>query len=342
MDGPLPYRWALNRQASVLVFTLWVICFLSTYAIILGTQVRSRISFVQHLDGKDRLRLSAEAGIKKAVALIREQEIKSYDSFNDTFSNNRTVYKNIRLSDDEFSVGYFDLNDITGKSALRYSLMDESGKININQASPAVLERLFRFFGLTETEAQELAASIVDWRDADSELTIPVGSAEDSFYRNSRYSYEAKDSEFEVLEELLLVKGMDERLFTLLKDYCTVYGDGKVNINTASKPVLVAVGLSPGMVAKILAFRYGKDETMDTIDDKVFHASGSIVAELSQAVDLSESEVAELSRVVDQFFTTLSNYFMIKSKATLSNRQRSAETVSVVDRSGKIAYWRES
>jgi type II secretory pathway component PulK len=51
----------------------------------------------------------------------------------------------------------------------------------------------------------ELAASIVDWRDADDEVTS--GGAESEYYLLLADPYYCKNAPFETLDELLLVKG---------------------------------------------------------------------------------------------------------------------------------------
>ena len=97
-----------------------------------------------------------------------------------------------------------------------------------------MIERLFRIgLGMDDMRAG-VAASIKDWRDKDSELSIPVGSAEDFLYRGLKYPYEAKDEDLESLDELL-VNGMTKDIFERIKDYVTVWGSGMVNINTAGR-----------------------------------------------------------------------------------------------------------
>ncbi len=54
-------------------------------------------------------------------------------------------------------------------------------------------------------------------------------------------------------------------------NYLTVWGEGKININTASEEVLLAVpGLYTKEVGKILSFRRGADGVPGTKDDGVF------------------------------------------------------------------------
>jgi len=182
-----------------------------------------------------------------------------------------------------------------------------------------------------EIEAQELAASIIDWRDNDSELSIPLGSAEDMYYTGLQYPYEAKDAEFEVLEELLLVKGMDRDIFERLKSYITIYGEGRINVNTAQKNVLLSLGLNEDIAEGIITFR----------KDKFFNSPSDIVPRFSQFSHLSASEIAQLTTIADQYLITKPDNFMIRSVARLNNRKNKSEVVSVVRRNGDILYWQE-
>jgi len=80
-----------------------------------------------------------------------------------------------------------------------YGVVDEASKLNLNTATQAMLSALP---GMTP----EIAAALVDWRDADSELT--VGGAESEYYLLLPDPYECKNAPLETVEELLLVKLM--------------------------------------------------------------------------------------------------------------------------------------
>lgn len=84
-----------------------------------------------------------------------------------------------------------------------YSLLDESSKLNLNTATAAMLEALP---GMTA----EIAAAIVDWRDADSEPS-PNGVEAETYLRQNP-SYRCKNAPFESVEELRLVFGMTVEL----------------------------------------------------------------------------------------------------------------------------------
>lgn len=332
-----------SKKGSILFISLWTVCLLTIFSVVLGYQVRQKLTLAQRLDEKSKLHFIAQAGIMKAIAELKKEEQEAYDALGDTWSNNINVFKEMAIGDGKVDISYSYMDEKTGIYQTRYGLVDEERKININKVKLPVLERFFRIsVGLDETSAQELAACVIDWRDTDSQLSIPLGSAESLDYRNTQYPYEASNQDFEVLEEILLVKGMSQDIFEKIKDYVTIYGSGKVNINTASRLVLMALGLDGNIVDDIMSFRAGEDGVIATSDDKIFDAAANIIPKLSQSYHLSVSELAQLSAVVDQYLVTNSKNFMIKAVAELNNRRDSVELNCVVNRGGNILYWRES
>lgn len=337
------FRSPADVRGSILILTIWSICFLSTLAVILGLGVRQKLQLVQRLDERDQLRLVAAAGIKQAIAQIRQDKESTFYSFEDSYADDPSVFKETALGEGRVDIRYDLFDEASGQTKVCYGLIDEERKINVNTADAEVMERLFKFvLSVDEVRAQDLAASIVDWRDADSELSTPVGSAEDPFYRNLTYNpYEAKDAPLEAMDELRLVKGMDANSMEKLKNYLTVFGDGKININTAPKAVLLAVGMSTYLADKVMSYRFGKDGAMGTEDDNVFDLYSNIVPHLSQFVSLSDSEVADLTRIADQFLKVQSENFMARAVAHLNNRRNTTEVVAVFNRNGDILYWHE-
>lgn len=86
-----------------------------------------------------------------------------------------------------------------------FGLVDEASKLNLNTASREMLERLTNLVMFPE-----VAAAIVDWRDADSEPQ-PQG-AEDAVYLRLNPPYRCKNARFESVDELRLVYGMTPEL----------------------------------------------------------------------------------------------------------------------------------
>ena len=323
------------------MLALWSLSLLTVFSVALGYGLRQKLSLVKRIDERDRLSLIAEAGVKKALAELIRQETEGCNSLKDPVSNDPALFKDVHLEGGSFSVSYNFMNEPEDALETRYGLSDEESKINFNTAGLAVLKNLFAAFGLDEVEAQELAASIVDWRDKDSQLSIPLGSAEDPYYYGLPYPYEAKDSEFESLDELLLVKGMTPEMLEKLKDYVTVSSGGRININTASSLVLLSLGLDEDTADKIIRHRSADDGILGNEDDNVFIKTSDIVPQVSQAFPLSDSQISKLTIVVDQGLDVYSNNFMIQSTARLNNRKVELKVVCIADIFGKIMYWQE-
>jgi type II secretory pathway component PulK len=159
----------------------------------------------------------------------------------------------------------------------------------------------------------EIAACIIDWRDADDvELE---GGAEKEHYSSLDRPYKCKNAPFTVPEELRLVKGVTGDVFEKMKGFVTVYGDGKVNVNTAPREVLVALGMTEDLADRIIAYRNGADAKPGTSDDGVFRDVNIEVA----LKDLSASEGAVVASLKNSF-TTKSGYFRIESLGTVRSK----------------------
>lgn len=337
-----PYPSAGNKKGSVLVLALWALTLLTVFSSLLAYGVRQKLSVVYRLDDRSSLRYIAEAGVKRAMARVKEITGEKASYAVKDGGNDPEIFDSVTVGKGFFSV-YRDVQPGKGKDKTRfYGFSDEESRININTAPADVMKKLFTELGLHEGAARDLASSIVDWRDTDSALSEPFGSGEDSYYRSLSAPYEAKDSEISAIDELVLVKDMDANTFDKIKDYVTIYGSGKVNVNTAGEEVLLCTGLSREIVQKILAFRKGEDELEGTEDDNVFESVFSIESSLAAYGGLSDSELALLSTVADMYLGVGSGFFRIKSLGKLPGKKLFMETDCVVTREGSVMYWRET
>ncbi len=328
-------------KASILIISLWTICLLAIFAVYLGYNVRQKVFLIKRLEARNNLRNIADAGVKKAIIhLLSEDPEKKYAALIDDWANNPYLFQDINFGSGSYSVCY----NYYSKGGLytRFGLMDEERKININKADFGVLQRIFQLvLNLSEGEASGLAYSVIDWRDSDNQLSASSG-AESSYYQSLKQPYNARNAEFEVLNEILLVKGINQDIFNKVKDYVTIYGDGRVNINTASREVLLALGFSERIANYIIEFRAGKDAIEGTSDDNFFSQISDIVMRLQTRYNLSDIEKAKIESLASSYLSTDSSFFMIRSLAQLADKRNPLEITCVVNKLGKILYWRES
>lgn len=135
-----------------------------------------------------------------------------------------------------------------GDAALTVTIVDESGKLDLNQADAALLGALFEAAGSEPQAAARLAGAILDWRDVDP-LTQPGGGAEDPDYAAAGRPYGAKDALFESVAEVEQVLGMTPALYARVEPYLTVYSGRTLPDETfAPGMVLQAMGLDADRV----------------------------------------------------------------------------------------------
>lgn len=132
-----------------------------------------------------------------------------------------------------------------GEADIVVTIVDESGKVDINAADLDLMAALIQSVGMEREPARKVAAAIMDWRDPDT-LTQAEGGAEDPDYSAAERPYGAKDAPFETVAELQLVLGMTPELFEKLAPHLTVYsGQGRPTEQYASAEVLQALGVDP-------------------------------------------------------------------------------------------------
>lgn len=230
-------------KGIALIMVLWVLTVLMVIALSFSymgrTESQTSLAFRQGVEKK----FLAEAGIEKGVAEILYAKMNPNPQVvlggGETWKMDGTPYT-VKTDD-----GYYTV-----------SIVDESGKININtltDASAIILKNLLTNSGIEAAGADVIVDSILDWKDAD-DLTR-LNGAESDYYMSLPNPYKAKNANFDTLEELLLVRGMtSEILYGSDKkkgiiDFLTVNSmGGGINVNAAPKEVLMAV---PGITAEI-------------------------------------------------------------------------------------------
>ncbi|WP_457639345.1 type II secretion system minor pseudopilin GspK [Persephonella sp.] len=158
-----------------------------------------------------------------------------------------------------------------------------------------IFEKLFEILGINQT----VLYNIIDWIDKND---YSNGGAE-------RYpDYPAKNEKLDSLEELKLIGGITEKVYSGtvtaqgfvpgLRSILSVYSNGKVNVNTASKWVLMSLDpdIDETLASGIIAYR--KEHPFKNINDLnlVEGITGDIIHRISPVIDVkSENFLVELT-----------------------------------------------
>ena len=209
---------SLRQQRGVaLILVLWFIVLLAVLAFGLSKVSRNSAQTTRQLSGAAQARHLAESGAQMVLANL------------------------LMASDDQRLLGDGEEFSLSFEQGIvDVVLWNESGKVDINRATDALLSRLLEALGLPLEQSEALAAAIADWRDEDD--LVRLQGAEDEDYFAAGLAYGAKDSAFISVSELRKVLGMSESIYQQLEAYVTIYSKSSgVNPEVAPLPVLLAV-----------------------------------------------------------------------------------------------------
>ena len=284
-----------NNAGFVLLAVLWILLILSMLSLGLGRRARIDVALSRYAAGKVKARAIAWGGLLHALGRMQSDSRGARGRAGDTryecgvtFADGETaeqVFRNIPLGGGYFEVSYT-VHD--NGDAICYGMSDEQARVNLNALTAqdhTVLSHLLVLLGADEDTAAVVSSSVVDWRDADAEVTGADAGAEDDYYEGLSPAYRAKNAAFESIDELRLVRGVTPEIFARLVPYVTVFppdpGRLHINVNTAPAVVLSAVARSmagpktntsrddaDSLVAKIIAYRNGEDGIPCTADDR--------------------------------------------------------------------------
>jgi type II secretory pathway component PulK len=184
-----------RSRGTVLIVTIWVVLVLAGLALVFARSMRvAAIVSANHVAS-----LAAECMASGALEYVMRQ-INAV-----TGGDTSALAETDSYRAQELGQGYFWIlrSNLEDDREFDYGVTDEAGKINLNSAS---LEMLLKLPGMTS----ELAASIIDWRDEDSEIS--TGGAEDEYYLLLSEPYSCKDAPLETVDEILLIKGASEEM----------------------------------------------------------------------------------------------------------------------------------
>jgi len=192
-----------------------------------------------------------------------------------------------------------------GLAEIKYYFIDEESKLNVNQASKEQLERLD---ALDEKSARNINESIL--------------------------------KPYSIKEEILLVEDLEQEEYDAIKDFITVYGEGEVNINTASEEVLLALGMDKSLVSDIITFRAGSDGQEITEDDNIFESTGEIIQALEDFCGLFKDDEDKLKELIsgNLLDTRGANFLM---HLDIKVKGRAAKNCDIIINEDGIAEWRE-
>ncbi len=211
----------LDRRAYVLIAVLMVVVVLSLAAYRFTDSMTSEYTVAVRTSEAAQVKAFAASGVHYAAGMLADPSTMantlSYNPF-----DNETSFSNVSVNDQTSARGggrfcLFAVSDTfvgtgEGRYLLKYGVMDESAKLNINslmqldQTGQVLHDALMKLPNMTE----DVADAIVDWVDMDD--TSRAAGAESAYYSGLSPPYRAKNGPINSIDELLLVRGVTPQL----------------------------------------------------------------------------------------------------------------------------------
>lgn len=240
----------MNARGIAQLLVLWALLLLGTLAMSFAFSMRTEAQASRN--GMDAVRayFQARTGVERAVVFLRSVPI-----------DNASV---LTLSGEDGDAGY------------EVRIEREGGKIDLNDASEALLKEVLKQAGLPGDEAEALGDAILDWRDGDD---VPRrNGAEAPYYAGLPEPIRPRNGRLASLEEVRYVRGVTPELWEgLFSSVFTVYGGRpQVNVNTAPIEVLRALpGFTPETADRV-AQRRGESPFRSSAELSLFLAEEGV------------------------------------------------------------------
>lgn len=184
-------------RGSVLFAILVLISMMAMVATGVMFRMRAQVYAASVSASSSQARLAAMSGLQQAMAVL-------CDNGDDAaWWDNPDAFRDQLVADDggvRWCFTVYAPRFESGQTSVRYGLIDESAKINVNTATAEALARLP---GMNAA----MADAIIDYRDGDDQAA-PQG-AERDYYSRLPSPYSPRNGPLATLEELLLVRGFN-------------------------------------------------------------------------------------------------------------------------------------
>ncbi len=347
----MPAKIIGNERGIALLVTLAVTAILIVASLEMNRRMRSTV--VSAAATRDRITLlqMASAGTHAAKAiLVLDKNNSDSDSLQEDWADPdkiSAVLQDMPLKEGTVKVT---ISDELGKIQANSLVKFPEGR-DFNEPQRLLWDRFLRSFmagneDLEETEPETIINSLKDWLDTgDDEAITGLSGAESDYYRDLDPPYACRNGPLPHISDLALVNGITPELFEGggqipgISNYITVHGmtaasgssfthKGKININTADRPVLAALlpTAEEGLAQAIYEYR------LETSDDVYIH-------DLAKPTWYKTVPGLSDVKIDPDLITTSSDIFRIESIAKLNKMEMTITAVIKREKSGKTGKW---
>ena len=331
-----------NQEGVALVMVLWVMVILSVVVLEFSFAMRTEVNITKNYKEELQLYAMAQGGVQRAIAeLIYKHDPQVQQIRKAMTAEEIPQDKKEWVTDGRSYLFPFD------RGTCEINVISEAGKVNINFVSELMLRKIITLLGVEGETRDILVDSILDWRDPDD--FYRVNGAENSYYQSLKEPYDCKNANLDSIEELLLVRGVNQTLFyggksegregeeeekrvqAGLKDIFSIYSPGaQIDINSASPVVIrVILGVPEDITQKVVKAR----------EEKVFDHQLDLLQRVPELKPFIEGDSQRQSLIL-YGRAILTSYYSIESRAKFKEGEsvRGLKMIVKIDPREKEGY----
>lgn len=264
-----------RKRGAALIVTMWVLLILGLLVSSFSFDMRVEAEITSHYRKRTRAEALARAGIEWSLRVIELRN--EADPGAPEESDEDSVYMSALML--QRGVGVRGQEVDLGNGTFRVDIVPEEERRNVNRLTDEEWEEVLDMGGVPQERWDELIDCFKDWIDGNETHLANGAEKDDAFYEDR--GYEPKNAPLDSVDEMLLIKGFDERIlyggpadedgdppYVGIARWLTTWGEGKVNVNAASRDILLTIPeLNEWEIEEIIKGRTGLDEIMGTRDD---------------------------------------------------------------------------
>ncbi len=267
-------------EGAALIVALWTVLILSLLIGGMAYEMHVEAGITSYARKRMKAQVAARGGVEYAKFLLEKSfDTSAFEESDEEKEALRILAKNLSRG-----IGVSGAQVAMGDSSAKVDILPEAGRRNVNKLGDEDWEELLDQAGVPEEDWPELIDCFMDWTDAGDEHRLNGAEESDAYYKEQ--GYKPKNAPLDTVDELMLIKGFTPAIvyggpppdpkgepLRGIAHLLTTFGDGKVNVNTASREVLLTLTADNGkmmdewVVDDILKFRAGDDGLPNTKDD---------------------------------------------------------------------------
>jgi general secretion pathway protein K len=244
-------RSGANSTGFVLIAVLTVLILLSAMVVVMLSTSRDSIDLAVLSSSETKSQAMLKSGLSLAA----------YELFQ------------LSLPPERVNGGQFRLDG--GK--LAFTISTDTARADLNASGRELLAAAYTVSGLTGLTPQEFAARVIDWRDADDDIT--TGGAEAFEYADAKLDYRPRNGRFRNVDDLRWVMGVSPEGVSALRNFVTIYNPrGRLNVFAAPASMIAALPkVTPETVEEVLKARARRDASSIAALDDLLLVQASLI-----------------------------------------------------------------